>query len=155
MIIVECNPDKYVIKRIIPRKRIIHGGGKTEVLRELGEQRRAVGIVDEDPNSNPPGEMKKYIKEDTRDTIELLRRKNDAMKCLIQLSPDLEGWLINRAARNGIRMEDYNLPNDRKKLHDIANIEKNLDFQTFIKRLLRTSDNEINTIRNWIKAAIG
>jgi len=156
VIFVECNPDKFVVRKIIPgkRKRMKHGGGKTGVLRELEVKGRAVGIVDADPHSKPPGEMKKYIRKDVKGTIKLLRKKDDGSKSLIELSPDIEGWLISRAKENGIHLKDYGLPDDRKKMHDILHIERQLDFQKFIKKLIQTSDDEVYTLRKWIKEAI-
>lgn len=155
MIIVECDPDKFVVRRIIPRRRIKHGGGKAGVLKTLEEEQRAVGIVDEDPDAKDPGEVKKkYIERDTRDTIKLFGRKDGKAKSLIQLSPDIEGWLIDRAKENGIRLRDYGLPDDQKKMHDIPHIEDNPSFQRLIKRLIRTHDDEINTFRRWVREAI-
>ena len=90
MIIVECNPDKFVVKRIVPGQKIEHGGGKTGVLRRLGkERRRVVGIVDGDPHVRPPGGMREYIEENSTGGIRLLRREDNEAKKLIELSPDL------------------------------------------------------------------
>ena len=157
MIFVECNPDKFVVRKIVTgkRKQIKHGGGKTGVLHELDGKGRAVGIVNADPdNKKPPGDMKKYSMKDARGTIKLLGRKDDSSKSLIELFPDLEGWMINRAKKNGISLRDYGLPDDRKKMHDILHIEKNLDFQKFIKMLIRSSDDEVNALRRWIREAM-
>ena len=156
MIFVECDPDKYVVKKIVPKTRIIHGGGKTGVLNALEGERRAVGIVDADPHfRKPPGDMRKgYVREDVKDTIELMRKKGDEGKFLIVLSPDIEGWLVNKAKQNGISLRDYNLPDDPERMHDITHIERDLNFQKFIKKLIQTSDDEINVLRRWIKEAI-
>jgi hypothetical protein len=97
---------------------------------------------------------KRYVREDVKDTIELMKKEGDEGKTLIILSPDIEGWLINRAKQNGISLRDYNLPDDRRRMHNITRIERDPDFQKFIKKLTQTSDDEINTLRRWIKEAI-
>lgn len=161
MIFIECNPDKYLVRQLVrgkqQRKKIKHGGGKSGVLDILEEGKgRMVGIVDEDPNrtKHPPKKRKEYITKDSKGSIKLLRNRDDSSKSLIELSPDLEGWLINRAKENGINLEDYGLPDNRKKMHDIPRIERDPDFKKFIKRLIRTSDDEINALRTWIREAI-
>lgn len=161
MIFIECNPDKFLVRQLIrgkqQRKKIKHGGGKSGVLDLLEAGKgRIVGVVDEDPNrtKNPPKKRKEYIRKDSKDSIKLLRNRDDSSKSLIELSPDLEGWLINRAKENGINLEDYGLPDNRKKMHDIPRIEREPDFQKFIKKLIRTSDDEINALRTWIREAI-
>ena len=161
MIFIECNPDKFVVRQLIrgkqQRKGIKHGGGKSGVLDILEKGKGSiVGIVDEDPNrtKHPPKKRKDYVKEIAKGSIKLLRKRNDSSKSLIELSPDLEGWLINRAKENGIGLEEYGLPDDPKKMHDIHRIEQSPDFQKFIKRLIRTSDDEVNALRTWIREAI-
>lgn len=171
MIFIECDLDKFVVRKIVPGKRklirhgggktvfgkrelIKHGGGKTGVLDGLKRKGRAVGIVDADPHSKPPGEMKNYVRKDARDTIKLLRKEDDDSKSLIELSPDIEGWMINRAKANGISLRKYGLPDDRKEMHNILHIERDLDFRKFIKRLLQMPDDEVNALRTWIKEAI-
>ena len=161
MIFVECNPDRFLVRQLIrgkqQKKGIKHGGGKSGVLAILEEKKgRMVGIVDEDPNrsKHPPKKRKEYIGENARGSIKLLRKKDDSSKGLIELSPDLEGWLINRAKENKIWPKDYGLPDDRKKMHDIPHIEQDPGFQKFIKRLLQMPDDEVNALRTWIKEAI-
>ena len=161
MIFIECNPDKFLVKRLIrgkqQQKRIRHGGGKSGVLDILGKGKgRMVGVVDEDPNrsKHPPKKRKEYTGKDTKGSIKLLKKRDDSSKSLIELSPDLEGWLINRAKKSGINLKDYGLPDDPKEMHNIPRIEKKPNFRGFIKRLIRSSDDEVNTLRRWIKEAI-
>jgi len=154
VIFVECDPDRYVIKSIVPEKRIKHGGCKSEVLKKVRKRQDSIGIVDEDPEGSQPGEMKNYIRKDARDTVELLSRKSDG-RSLIQLSPDIEGWLIRRAKHNGIRLENYNLPDDRRRMHDTPHIEEKPNFQRFVKKLIDVNDDEVNILRKWIRQAIG
>ena len=156
MIIVECDPDEFVVKSIVPevpKRWIKHGGNKSEVLKKVRKRQDAIGIVDEDPDGTQPREMKRYIKKDARDTIELLRRKEEA-RTLIQLSPNIEGWLILRAKQNKISLQNYNLPDDWKKMHDIRCIEEKPDFQRFVKELVEIGDGEVDTLRRWIREAI-
>jgi hypothetical protein len=156
LIFVECNPDEFVIKNIMGDMEIEikHGGGKGNVLKKLRDGNQSIGIIDEDPHSAQPREMKKYVEKDARENAKLLRKADDESKVLIQLSPDIEGWLINRAQENEIPLKDYGLPEDRKRMHDIHHIERKEEFQMFVKRLIRTGDSEITAIRQWIIEAM-
>lgn len=148
------NLVKSVVESIVSKKQIKHAGGKGNVLRKMREKQNVIGIVDEDPHGSQPGEMKRYIREDARNTIELLKRKGDDTKKLIQLSPDIEGWLIYRAKQNRISPKDYGLPDNRQKMHSIPHIEKKPNFQRFVNKLIEAKDDEINTFRRWIREAI-
>ena len=156
MIIVECNPDEFVIRSIIADSdtQIKHGGGKGNVLKKVREEQGTIGVIDEDPHSAQPREMDRYIKEDAKETVRLLKRQDDNAKKLIQLSPDIEGWLINRAKENEISLKDYGLPDDRRRMHDVHHIQKDKDFQRFVGELIQTDDDEVNAIRKWITEAI-
>ena len=162
MIFIECDLDRFVVKKLIGKqhkKRIKHGntGGKSGVLDMLGEQKgRAVGVVDEDPNrsKHPPKKRKEYTAENTKASIKLLKKKDDSSKSLIELSPNIEGWMIARAKENRISLEKYGLPDDWKKMHNILHIEQDPDFWKFLKRLLQMPDDEVNALRRWIKEAI-
>ena len=51
LIIVECNPDEFLV-RLLGFSQIKHGGGKGKVLEKVKENPGAMGIIDEDPDSN-------------------------------------------------------------------------------------------------------
>jgi len=154
MIVVECDPDEFFIKSIgFSRKLIKHESGKGKVLGIVGKKPHAIGIIDEDPNSSQPGEMKKYIEKEAMDTIKLLIRKDDNGKRVIQISPYLEHWLLHRAKKNGISVKDFGLPDDPEELHDITHIERNINFQNFLNELIKIDD-EIDAIKRWINEAI-
>ena len=155
MVIVECNPDEYLVRQVLGEvsETIKHGGGKGNVLRKLRDEQRAVGVIDEDPGSSQPRDMKNYDERDSLETIKVMKRADDEAKTLIQLSPDIEGWLIRRAQENGISLMDYSLPDNRKEMHDIHHIEKNESFQRLVSKLIEIGDAEISALRNWITQA--
>ncbi len=153
MIVVECDPDEFLVKSIgFPRKLIKHESGKGKVLGIINKK-QAIGIIDEDPDSSQPREMKKYIEKEAMGAIKLLIRKDDDGKRIIQISPYLEQWLLHRARQNGISAKDFGLPDDPKEMHDITHIERNINFQKFLSELIKIDD-EIKTIRKWINEAI-
>ena len=73
---------------------------------------------------------------------------------LIQISPYLEEWLLNRAKRNKIKPKKFNLPDDPEKLHKIPKLKKNRNFQKFLEKLIDI-DTEIQTLKKWIEDALG
>lgn len=154
MILVECDPDEFFVKSMgFPRKKIKHESGKGNVLKKLKNDPMTIGMINEDPHSSQPSEMKRYIESEKKDTVKLLVRNDNTGKKVIQISPYLEHWLINRAKQNQIPLKDYNLPDDPVEMHDITHIERNKNFQNFLNDLIK-KDAEIRTIQKCIQKAI-
>jgi hypothetical protein len=158
MIFLECNNDEFLIKRLgFFRKQIFHVFNKGQVVKRVGKETRAIGIVDKDLDRDRPKEMKEYVEvkdDQTNRDITLFQKKDDKWKRLIQISPYLEGWLLNRAKRNKIKPKDFNLPNDPKRLHETPNLKKNKKFHKFLEKLIET-DREIQILKKWIEDALG
>lgn len=114
----------------------------------------AVGVIDEDQPFGQSNELKKYKEKKSSGNIKLLQKGNDKQKRLIQISPYLEDWLLNRAKRNKIEPKKYNLPDHPKKLHGLAMLERNKNFQEFLQKLIDT-DTEIQTLKKWIEEVLG
>jgi hypothetical protein len=75
MIVVEGKSDKLLIKTMGFSKRVIHrAGNKGNVFKKVRIFSPAVGIVDEDPNSEQPGELKQYEVINKKGTIKLEKR---------------------------------------------------------------------------------
>jgi hypothetical protein len=155
MILVECNPDEYLVSNLgFSKKKIKHEGGKGKVVGKLTKMKRAIGIIDEDPDSTQPGELSNYIDREVCGNLKLLQNRDDGDKLIIQISPKLEGWILLRAKYNEISPKDFNLPEDPEKLHSITRIERKDNFQRFLKKLLDSNDDELNKMREWLTKAI-
>jgi len=156
VVFVECNPDKYVIERIsytLSKNLIRHGGGKGNVIGLVNKTANSIGVIDQDPDGDQlqyKDINEKYSLIETVGRSSLLMRNNDNTRKLIQISPDIEGWFIYKAEQNRISLSKYGLPNDRKKMHDIRNLQRKIKFQQFIDELLKIDDSEISAIRKWI-----
>lgn len=154
MIFLECNNDEFLIKSLgFSKKQISHERCKGEVVKKVGKKNKAVGLIDEDPQSTPPREIKEYTKTRKCGDITLLTRKNDKNKHLIQVTPYLEHWFLVRAKSNKINPGDFNLPDNPIKLHGIAHIERKQNFRQFMKKLIE-NDSEIQTLKQWLKEAL-
>jgi len=155
VILVECYPDTYLVKVMgFPRKSVAHEGGKGNVIKKLkNEKKQSIGIIDEDPYSPDPRDIANYFEKDSGAGIRLLQRGNDKRKQLVVITPYLESWLLNRAKVNGIKPETYNLPSDPEQLHRIPRIDKNRNFQEFIKQLV-SQDEGIKILKKWLRGAI-
>jgi len=154
MIVIECDPDEYVVKSLgFPKKSIKHEGGKGKVLGVVRKQEKCIGIIDEDPQTHQPPEMNNYVLRESKQTIKLFVRRNNQSTRIIQISPFLEHWLINRAKQNKISLTTYNLPDNPKKLHDIPHVERNRNFQKFVTELIN-ADEEMKIIKQWIEQTI-
>lgn len=60
-IYVECKPDFALVRTItkIPKRHIIHAGGKSEICRKLKKQKDCKGLIDEDPWGVQPSYIEK------------------------------------------------------------------------------------------------
>ena len=154
MIVVEGNADKLLIKTMGFAKKLIHrAGNKGNVFKKVRNFSRAVGIVDEDPNSEQPGELRQYEVIKKKGTIKLMEKKNDKAKFLIQISPRFEDWILRRAKENKINPGDFSLPDTPRELHRLIRLEKNKKFIDFLTKLIN-SDNEIKEMKEWIKEVV-
>lgn len=158
MIIVECDKDQALMYRMFftPRQ-VIHGYSKSDVLWRVEQIQKAIGVIDEDPQSRRPKYLEAYNEKNTSGKIKLLVRKDNNEKWIIQISPRLEDWLCGIAKRNKISPEEFDLPTSPGELHSMSlKPGKNREyFHRFLDALRRTKDNEIVTLRKWIRQAIG
>ena len=155
MIIVECYKDCQLVYRMdfIPDQ-VEHAFGKTRVLAAVDQKRKAIGIIDEDPQAGRPAYLKEYDEKDALGSIRLLKRKDDDEKRVVQISPRLEDWLYSLAKRNKVFPEKFKLPSDPKELHN-RSLKRDKDFRSFLIELVsKRKDDEINTLRQWIREAI-
>jgi hypothetical protein len=154
MIVVEGKSDKLLIKTMGFSKRVIHrAGNKGNVFKKVRIFSPAVGIVDEDPNSEQPGELKQYEVINKKGTIKLMGKKNDNTKFLIQISPRFEDWILRRAKENKINPGDFSLPDTPGELHRLTGLENNKKFIDFLTKVIN-SDSEIKAMKEWIKEVI-
>ena len=167
MIVVECYNDRELVHRLGFRPdQIIHEHGRSRVLgRVEGEKEaKAIGIIDEDPAAGEPYALKnKYEEKNTKGgrsktRIRLLVRKDDERKMIVKIPSRLEKWLYEIAKQNKILPQKFDLPGNPKELHDKSSIthsQKDMqNFQRFLDALRKAEDDEINTLREWIREAI-
>lgn len=154
MIVVEGIADKLLVKTMGFSKKVIHrAGSKGNVFKKVRNLPKAVGIVDEDPNSEQPGELEQYEVIKKADTIKLMGKKNDKDKFLIQISPRFEDWILRRAKENKINPGDFSLPDTPGELHRLTGLENNKKFIDFLTKVIN-SDSELKVMKEWIKEVI-
>lgn len=155
MIVVESYSDRALVADMgFPRKQIKIGGDKGRVIRSVRKGQAAIGIIDEDPDSGQPSDLRKnYIEKDSKHTIKLLVRKDDDGKRIIQISPRLEDWLYSRARQNQIDTKSFELPKYPEDLHKILRVDKKENFHSFLNKLIE-ADDEIGTLKKWISEVI-
>ena len=76
-------------------------------------------------------------------------KNSDNNKKVIEISPDLEGWILNRAKQNRISPKRFDLPDDPHELHT-PHIERIKNFREFMEELVKTDDTEIETLKKWL-----
>jgi len=151
VIVVECYNDEFLIKTL-GFSRPKHEGCKGKVLEKVTKDRNplVIGIVDEDPDSNQPSSLRDYIQKDSKSSIKLLVSKHDDRRKIVQISPFLEEWILERARQNKILPSEFSLPNDSHALHSIPNAHKRLNFQKFMRHLAER-DAEMAALKVWLQ----
>jgi hypothetical protein len=136
MIYTECKPDSALVKTLgIPKKEIIHLGGKPEVCKQLEKQENWKGLIDEDPSSIQPPYLKKLGMRKNLSDYELkVLNDNSNNNDLIVLCPRLEEWVLKATKEAEIDIKKYNLPDDGERLHKEINIDID-KFEKLIKDL--------------------
>lgn len=149
-VLVECNADEVVLRALgLPRKQLLHFGGKYELVKKLKDRVHDVGMIDEDPGKLQPKDMSRYRQVDSAEGLRLLIRRGSGGQRLVMICPKLEDWLIARAKSSGIRIEDYGLPRDPDRLHSIPRYEQKPGFLRFLAELIQR-DKDLHLLREWI-----
>ena len=125
MIYTECKPDSALVRTLgIPKKQIIHLGGKPEVCKQLEKREEWKGLVDEDPSSVQPPYLKKLpVKENLPNYGLKILSDNSKNNDLFVLSPRLEEWVLKATEDADIDIKRYNLPDDGDLLHKVINLD--------------------------------
>jgi len=149
-VLVECSADEIVPRNLgVPKKQLLHFGGKYELVKKLKERTNDVGMVDEDPGKLQPQDMSSYRRTDSAEGLYLLTRQGRGGQRLVVVCPKLEDWLIDRAKSSGVRPEDFGLPNDPDRLHGIPRYEQKEGFCRFLAELIKR-DKGMFLLRRWV-----
>lgn len=131
MLFVECKPDYELVISLasVPIKKVEHAGNKSGVLKKLVRRRgtpnyeNSIGMIDEDPLSTQPPDLEKFreIEYLERYKIRILHYRWLNNRLLV-LCPKLEEWIVEAAREARINLNDYGLPSDPRKLHEVINL---------------------------------
>lgn len=135
-IVLECDNDELLIRLLgVPRKSILHGGGRDEVVKSIlkNSPGACIGLVDEDPGTMRSPQRKAF--KIGRPNFDLHVESMDSRK-LVVLHPYLEGWLIKavHACKGRMANLDKGLSDDPRELHSMLSprgderMKKILDF---------------------------
>jgi hypothetical protein len=155
-IVPECYVDTKVAEIVGRARKYNHQHGCGNVANELKNKLKdniALGIVDEDKNK---GAVSKYFVEfnivKTENNL-VLKKHKERKHYLVLVCPEMEEWLLNDGKAVGIAPSDFDLPKDLKgfkQISKIQDIDKNIGFHQFIKRLLQENAPAITTLKSWI-----
>ena len=149
-VLVECSADEIVLRNLgVPKKQLLHFGGKYELVKKLKERTNDIGMVDEDPGKLQPQDMSSYRRTDSAEGLHLLTRRGKGSQRLVVVCSKLEDWLIDRAKSSGIRPEDFGLPSDPDRLHSIPRYEQKEGFRHFLEELIKC-DEGMHLLRQWV-----
>lgn len=120
MIFLECDNDEALVRGLgFPKKSFEHIPSKGRIairLKKAGPG--TIGLVDEDPGSQPNPYLAQFVPVDSRPQLGLRRlHHRTENKWLVEIQPDLEPWLYGTAKLAGITPSSHHLPDDHKPLH--------------------------------------
>ncbi|RLE45364.1 MAG: hypothetical protein DRJ31_11380 [Candidatus Methanomethylicota archaeon] len=114
--LAECLPDTLLVKTLTKRK-VMHIGGKARLIKKmLKSEKRCKGIIDEDPRSLQPPQLKNFSQMRILETVKLKLYTDPKGNELIILSPRFEEWILTAARESGLKLTSYNLPEDPDRL---------------------------------------
>ena len=150
-VLAECSADEVVLRELgVPRRQLLHFGGKDKLINSLRDRPGVVGVIDEDPGSTQHPDLKaSYRKAESAEGLRLLARQGSGGQRLVIVCPRLEDWLIERAKSSGIRPEDYGLPGDPDRLHSIPRYEQKEGFRRFLGELM-DRDKGMRLLKEWV-----
>lgn len=136
-IYVECKTDSTLVNALLgtAKKYILCEKGKPGVCNRLKNVRESIGMVDEDPRQRQHPYFKKLkIKEELHKYG--LRLFYDPLTGneLIVLRPRLEEWILKAADEAGLKVHNYDLPNNPSIFHRDTNIYPN-EFRRLVRDL--------------------
>lgn len=152
MIALECFPDEVLVRTLgIPATRIIHAMGKGNVINKVTAGKAVVGLIDEDPNSPQPNDLKQFSV--TESAGALIRRTcpNLPHKSVVVIRPRLEEWLYGRARACDIKPRDLGLTESPRELKQ-SRYDTSSKYQELLRRLL-DADAEMKKLQKWLSQA--
>jgi len=151
-IFVECYSDTELIRFLgVASRDVRHVGGKGKVIQQVRDQADAAGLIDEDPRSPQPRDLRNYQIEKTAFGLNFLERNSADRKRLVVVCPRLEDWIITRAAAAGLKLAKYSLPDDPSELHKIRiHTEPHRSNFRSLLQDLGNKDGSLQTISDWL-----
>ncbi|MFX1284722.1 MAG: hypothetical protein ACFFB5_13770 [Promethearchaeota archaeon] len=150
MIVVECDLDFYFVQSLeIPATSIRHESGKGRVINSLRKGFGTLGMVDEDPTSTQPKDLRNYVQIDNNEDLRLMRRQDSENIKLIIIPNYIEAWILSRSQKHNVDITTYGLPTDPVQLHDIPHVERIQNFKQFLHRL-QAIDPIFDVLKEWL-----
>ena len=134
MIWVECYPDKVLLDVLGYEARHPRGGGKSRVIWRASKG--GLGLVDLDHEGSTPSACVRDEERSRPDSGVWVFRCGSGW--VVALEKNLEGFLVAAAREAGIRLEDYGLSSDPKRLHgQISKVHPPPEYKRCLEELLR------------------
>ncbi len=156
-IITECYVDSNLLETLVPTKigyNKQHGCSNVVKLMQgrLGNS-FAVGIVDKDKRELDY--LKQFTKIDEVDGRLFLWRHTEKTlhHYIIQISPEVEPWLLRIVGDLGFKMQDYKLPGELSSLYDYAkqrSSKNDTNFRDLFLALKKTDHLVVNRLKFWV-----
>jgi len=154
IVLVECYSDTALIRALgVQRQNLRHEFCKGNVMNGLRKATSdATGLIDADPdNQNPPAELSNYRQTENAHGLRLLIHAQQPRKKVIEVSPRLEEWLVERAGACDLGLAQYGLPQTAREMKRIPRYDKKPGFERFLADLLKKDDG-MKAMKRWLRA---
>lgn len=124
-IFVEGKTDVIFVKALgIPARRISKTDSKGKVCKKVSKSIYVIGLVDQDPTTNPPEYIRKKTQFLNKKHNITLHWDKEQDNYIISLCPALEGWLMTVVKGTAIDLSQYFKDKKRKIKITAHNIHK-------------------------------
>lgn len=147
---LECSSDEAVVRALgVPKKAILHHAGSGSVARALQKaDAPCIGMIDEDPRGTVPSYFLSFVELEQGDGLVLKEHQRSGHR-LIVVKPDLEPWLLTVSKSIGIPPEQFQLPPEPNRLHQIGDAQR-LRLSEWIKLMLGDGAPGLLRLQRWL-----
>ncbi len=152
---LEGRPDQALVQCLgINKRSITSEGPRTEVIKRVVKESKAIGIVDENPYVRQPGYLSHFVFNQRKHAVKTYRHQQNN-NLLIMLCPNLEIWLLQITKAAKVDVATFHLPNTYKRLHDELTIgSKNLSkLDKLINHLLEKDNKPLHYLKSLLGEA--
>ena len=113
-----------------------------------------VALIDDDKKTHQTPYLNEFEKVKQEDDLILKQSKENPNQKVILMQPASEKWVLNSAKSVEVNPKDFKLPEELENFTKVTKkggIEKNQDFNQFLKAIEKKKASRFETFKEWLK----